>query len=135
MGRYRYDLIFVSFFLCFCFLFFAYIYNGFGCASILNMCVSFGVDVGPVHPEGKPRHMWRARVPDAGESERVLRQVERHLNRLTFAIPMAEIEDLPVAYQRQVTGVPRNWIHLFRCVAQATLCYREVHGEASGDAP
>ena len=79
--------------------------------------------------------MRRSRVPDAGESEWVLRQVERQLDRLTTAIPMAEIEDLPVAYQRQVTGVPKTWICLFRHVAQAALCYREVHGEASGDAP
>ena len=93
----------------------------------------FGVDIGPVRPKGKPRHMQRARVPDARESERVLRQVERHLDRLNFAIPMVEIEDIPVAYQRQVTGVPRTWIRLFRRVAQAALCYREVHGEPSGD--
>lgn len=99
------------------------------------MCVSFGEDVGPVRPEGKPRHMWRSRVPDAGEADRVLRQVERHLDRLITVVPPAEIEDLPVAYQRQVTRVPRTWIRLFRHVAQAALCYRQVHGEASGDAP
>ena len=95
----------------------------------------FGLDVGPVHLEGQPRHMQRAKVLDARESERVLRQVERHLDRLTFAIPLVEIEDIPVAYQRQVTGVPRTWIHLFRRVAQAALCYKEVHGEPAGDAP
>ena len=95
----------------------------------------FGVDVGPVRPEGKPRHMWRSRFPDVGEADRVLHQVERHLDRLTTAVPPAEIEDLPVAYQWQVTGVPRTWIRLFLRVAQAALCYREVHGEASGDAP
>ena len=94
-----------------------------------------GADVGPVRSEGQPRHMRRARVPDAAESERVLRQVERHLDRLTAAILMAEIEDIPVADQRQVTGVPRTWVHLFRRVAQAALCYREAHGEPAGDAP
>ena len=99
------------------------------------MCVSFGADVGPVRLEWKPRHMRRSRVLDAGEADRVLRQVERHLDRLTTAISPAEIEDLPVAYQRQVIRVPRTWIRLFRRVAQATLCYKEVHGEASGDAP
>ena len=95
----------------------------------------FREDVGPVRPEGQPRHMRRSRVPDAGEADRVLHQVERHLDRLTTIVPMAEIEDLPVAYQQQVTGVPRTWIRLFRRVAQAALCYREIHGEASGDAP
>jgi hypothetical protein len=88
-----------------------------------------------MRPEGKPRHMRRSRVPDAGEVNRVLHQVERHLDRLTIAIPSAKIEDLSVVYQRQVTRVPRTWIRLFRRVAQATLCYREVHGEPSGDAP
>lgn len=86
-------------------------------------------------PEGQPRHMQRARVPDARDSEQVLRQVERHLDQLTFAIHMVEIKDIPVAYQRQVTRVPRTWIHLFRRVAQDALCYRVVHEEPSGDAP
>ena len=71
----------------------------------------YGPDVGPMHLD------------------------ERHLDHLTTVVPMAEIEDLPVAYQQQVTGVPRTWIHLFRRVAQAILCYSEVHGEALGDAP
>lgn len=88
-----------------------------------------------VRPEGKPKHMQQSRVPDAGEVDGVLHQVERNLDHLTTVVPMAEIEDLPVAYQQQVTGVPRTWIHLFQHVAQATLCYREVHREASGDAP
>ena len=84
---------------------------------MINMCVSFGPDVGPVCPDGQPRHMRRSKVPDVRETDWVLRQVERHLDRLTTVVPMAEIEDLPVAYQLQVTGVPRTWIRLFRCVA------------------
>ena len=102
---------------------------------MINMCVSFGADVGPVHLEGQPKHMWQSRVLDVGETDRVLRQVERHLDHLTTIVPMAKIKDLLVAYQWQVTRLPRTWIHLFRHVAQAALCYKEVHGEASGDAP
>ena len=79
--------------------------------------------------------MRRARAPDATETDQVFHQVERHLDRLTVAVPMAEIKDLPVAYQRQVTGVPMTWIHLFQCVAQDVLSYTEVHGEAHVDAP
>ena len=79
--------------------------------------------------------MQRARTLDTTETDTVFLQVERHLNRLTASVPMAEIEDLPVSYQCQVTGVPRTWICLFRQVAQAILCYSEVHGEAPGDAP
>ena len=51
------DIGMISFFFlsfCFCFL---HIYNVFGCASMINMCVSFGSDVGPVCLEGQPRHM------------------------------------------------------------------------------
>ena len=72
------------------------------------MCIFYGLDVGTVRPDGKPRHMRRARAPYAGETDQVFRKVERHLDRLTTTVPMAEIEDLPVAYQRQVTGVPRT---------------------------
>ena len=56
-----------------------------------------GLDVGPVHPDGQPRNMQRARALDVGEIDRVFCQVERHLDRLTTAVPMAEIKDLPVA--------------------------------------
>ena len=78
-----------------------------------NMFVLFEPDVGPFHPEGQPRHMQRARAPYATEIDRVLLQVERHLDMLIVVVPMVEIEDLPMAYQRQVTRVPRTWIHLF----------------------
>ena len=65
-----------------------------------NMFVWFEPDVGPVRPEGQLRHMRRARASDATETDWVFHQVERHLDRLTTAVPMADIEDLPVAYQR-----------------------------------
>ena len=91
--------------------------------------------MGRVRLDGKPKHMRQARALDVGETNRVFCQVERHLNCLTTTMSMAEIEDLPVAYQQQVTGVPRMWIRMFRCVAKVVLCYSEVHGEASGDAP
>lgn len=91
--------------------------------------------MGHVHPDGQPRHMRRSRAPNSSETDQVFHQVERHLDRLTTVVPMTEIEDLLVAYQRQVTGVPRTWIRLFWRVAQVVLCYSEVQGEASGDAP
>jgi hypothetical protein len=91
--------------------------------------------MGPVRPKGQPMHMQRARALYFGKTNRVFRQVERHLDHLTVVVLMAEIEDLSVGYQQQVTRVPRTWICLFRCVAQAVACYSEVHGEASGDDP
>lgn len=55
-------------------------------------------DVGPICLEGQPRHMWSSRAPDAIEIDQVFLQVERCLDKFTVAVPMAEIEDLPVAY-------------------------------------
>jgi len=69
------------------------------------------------------------------ETDRVFRQVERHLDRLTAPVFMVEIEDLPVGYQQQVTEVSRTWICLFQQVAHVVLCYSEVHGEVAGDSP
>ena len=64
------------------------------------MFILFEPDVGLVHPEGQLRHMRRDREPDATEIDRVFHQMERHLDRFTTTVPMAEIEDLLVDYQR-----------------------------------
>jgi hypothetical protein len=40
---------------------------------------------------------------------------------------MVHVEDLPEAMQRQVVGVPRAWVRLFQCLANAVVCYRETH--------
>jgi hypothetical protein len=45
-----------------------------------------------------------------GESERVLQNVQGNLSRLTHRIPMVQVVDLPEAMQRQVVGVPREWV-------------------------
>ena len=50
----------------------------------------YGPDVGPMRPDGQPRHMRRARAPDVGETNWVFRQVERYLDRLTTFVLMAE---------------------------------------------
>jgi hypothetical protein len=91
------------------FLFFN-IYDFFYGVKSTNMFVLFEPDARLVRLEGQLRHMQRARAPDSTETDRVFHQVERHLDRITAAVPMAEIKDLPVAYQHQVTGVPRTWI-------------------------
>jgi hypothetical protein len=54
------------------------------------------------------------------DAERVLQNVQGNLSRLTHKIPMVQVEDLPEAMQRQVVGVPRAWVRLFRCL---TNCY------------
>ena len=38
---------------------------------------------------------------------------------------MAQVEDLPEAMQRQVVGVPRAWVRLFRRLARAVVTYHD----------
>jgi hypothetical protein len=40
---------------------------------------------------------------------------------------MVQVEDLPEAMQRQVVGVPRAWVRLFRRLANAVVFYHETH--------
>jgi hypothetical protein len=40
---------------------------------------------------------------------------------------MVQVEDLPEAMQRQVVDVPRAWVRLFQCLANAVVCYHETH--------
>ena len=47
--------------------------------------------------------------------------------RLTHRVPMAQVEDLPKAMQRQMVGVPRAWVRLIRQLARAVVCYHDQH--------
>jgi hypothetical protein len=62
-----------------------------------------------------------------GEAERVLQNVQGNLSHLTQRIPMVQVEDLPEAMQRQVVGVPRAWIRLFRCLTNTMVFYHDTH--------
>jgi hypothetical protein len=85
--------------------------------------------VGPRRPEGLPRHRRRNRGDEGvgGEAERVLQNVQGNLSHLTQRIPMVQVEDLPEAMQRQVVGVPRAWVRLFRHLANTMVCYHNTH--------
>ena len=89
-------------------------------------------DVGPVRPEGLPRHKRRRGEADTLDSDRTLQVVQRNLEGLTRQIPMATVEDLPEAIQRRVVGVPRDWVRLFRRVSTAVTFYRNT---TSGQGP
>ena len=72
-------------------------------------------DVGPWQPYGFPCHRRRGRddyimVLDA---EQTLQSIHMNFVHLTHRVPMAQVEDLPEAMQRQVVGVPCAWVHLF----------------------
>ena len=90
------------------------------------------IDIGPVRPEGFPRHKHRRGEADTVDSDRTLQAVQRNLEGLTCQVPMAAVEDLPEAIQRWVVGVPRDWVRLFCRVATAIMFYRNT---TSGQGP
>ena len=81
-------------------------------SDIYHLCA----DVGPRWPEGFPRHRGRGRGDDimGVDAERTLQSIHTNFVRLTHRVPMVQVEDLPEAMQRQVVGVPRTWVRLFR---------------------
>jgi hypothetical protein len=62
-----------------------------------------------------------------GEVKRVLQNVQGNLSRLTQRIPMVQVEDLPEAMQRQVVGVPREWVQLFRRLTNVVVFYHDAN--------
>ena len=44
---------------------------------------------------------------------------------LTHRVPMVQVEDFPEAMQCYVVGVPWAWVHLFRQLARAVVCYHD----------
>ena len=69
-------------------------------------------DVGSWWPDGFPHHKWRGRGDDimGVDAERTLQSIHTNFICLTHRVPMAQVEDLPEAMQRQVVGVPWAWV-------------------------
>ena len=69
-------------------------------------------DVGPRWPEGFPHRRRRGRGDDITgvDVDRTLQSIHTNFVRLTHRVPMAQVEDLPEAMQRQVVGVPWEWV-------------------------
>ena len=57
--------------------------------------------------------------------EQTLQRIHTNFVRLTHRVPMAQVKDLPKAMQRQVVGVPRTWVQLFRWIARAVLTFHD----------
>ena len=57
--------------------------------------------------------------------ERTLQSIHTNFVRLTHKVPMAQVKDLPKAMQRQVVGVPRAWVRLFRQIARAVVTFHD----------
>ena len=98
--------------------------------------------VGPVRPANFARNRHRPRLeaaaaaargvavagnPPAGEAERALRQVEQNFTELTRIVPMIEIENMSIPMQRDMVGLPRTWVRLFRHLGQAVHDYNRAH--------
>ena len=83
--------------------------------------------MGPQWPEGFPRHRRRGRRDDITgvDAEQTLQSIHTNFVRLTHRIPMAQVEDLPEAMQRQVVGVPRAWVRLFQRLAIAVVTFHD----------
>ena len=60
------------------------------------------------------------------DAEQTLQSIHTNFVRLIDRVPMAQVEDFPEAMQRQVVGVPRAWVQLFRRLARAVVCH---HGQ------
>ena len=57
--------------------------------------------------------------------ERTLQSTHTNFMRLTHRVPMAQVEDLPEAMQRQVVGVPCAWVRLFRRLARFVVTFHD----------
>ena len=83
--------------------------------------------VGPRLPEGFPRHRRRERGDDITnvDVERTPWSIHTNFVTLTHRVPMVQVEDLLEAMQRQVVGVPRAWVRLFRWLAKAIVTFHD----------
>ena len=63
-------------------------------------------DVGPWQLDDFPRHRQRGRGDDimGVDVDQTLQSIHTNIVRLTHRVPMAQVEDLPEAMQRQVVG-------------------------------
>ena len=61
------------------------------------------------------------------QGDDITRELEENLESLTLDIPDANIDDLPMRYQRSTVGVPGRFNRLLRRVARAVMCYNEHH--------
>ena len=92
-------------------------------SDIYHLCA----DVGPQRPKGFPRHRQRGRGDGitSWDVERMLQSIHTNFVTLTHRIPMAQVEDLSEAMQRQVVGVPRTWVRLFQWIARSVVTFHD----------
>ena len=57
--------------------------------------------------------------------EQMLQSIHINFVCLTHRVPMAQVEELPEAMQRQMVGVPWAWVRLFQQLPRAVVCYHD----------
>ena len=57
--------------------------------------------------------------------EWMLQSIHMNFVRLTHKVPMAQVEALLEAMQRQVVGIAQAWVRLFRWLARAVVLYHD----------
>ena len=84
-------------------------------------------DVGPWWLQGFPHHRQRGRGDNITgvDAEQMLQSIHTNFVWLTYRVPMVQVEDLLEAMQRQVVGVPRAWVQLFRRLARAMVTFHD----------
>ena len=59
------------------------------------------------------------------DAEWTLQSIHTNFVILTHRVPMVQVKDLPEAMQRQVVGIPRAWVRLFRRLARAVVTFHD----------
>ena len=82
-------------------------------------------DVGPWWPDGFPHQRQRGRGDEimGVDVDQTLQSIHTNFVRMTHRVPMAQVEDLPKAMQRQVVGVPLAWVRLFRRLVRVVVAF------------
>ena len=55
----------------------------------------------------------------------MLQIIHTNFVRLTHKVPMEQVKAFPEAMHRQVVGVPRAWMRLFRQLARAIVTFHD----------
>ena len=84
-------------------------------------------DVGVAQPRGASPLDMRVGSCFVPLGDDITGDLKENLERLTLDILDADIDDLPMRYQRSTTGVLGRFSRLLHRVARAVMCYHEHH--------
>ena len=88
-------------------------------------------DVGPERPAGMSPIAQRTPLAydpqaEGGEGSELIQNLEG----IAWGIPdYARLEDVPLAYQRHIVGVPSHLHRLLRRLVHAVACYHKHHAD------